>query len=269
MTLPADYHMHTACSDGAGTVEDLVQRAVALGLPEIGITDHLAPAGLAAAAEYAIAPDRLEAYVDEVGSAAARHPQVTVLLGVEADFVPEHQEELARLLATHSFDYVLGAVHFIDGFAFDDEAARDDGRWERAQEVYRRNYQLLAEAARSGLFDVLAHLDYVTLWDHPVAAGTAADSVAAAERAALETIAACGVAVELNTGGVVAPDPLMHPRPRLLAAARRAGVPLVFGSDAHAPDGVGALFAEGVTRARAAGYRSWLRLSDRRQVPFA
>lgn len=264
MRLPADYHTHTSYSDGESSVEELVERAIDLGLPEIGITDHLAPSSLAAAEEYAIPASRLGAYVADVRAVAARHPEITVLLGVEAEYVPEHERELSELLAAHPFDYVLGAVHYIDGFSFDDEGAGEDPRWSRAGEIFRRNYELLAQAARSGLFDVFAHLDYVTLWGHP-----AGENVGAAEQAALAAIAASGAAIEINTGGVVEPQPTMYPSARLLQMARVLGAPLVLGSDAHDTGAVGAMFSEGVARARQAGYGSWLRLSDRRQVPFS
>jgi histidinol-phosphatase (PHP family) len=255
-SAPGDYHVHTRFSDGEGEPAECVARALALSLPEIGFADHLAPRCADPRDEYGIGADHLEEYVSAVREAAARYPQIVVLLGVEADYMPEAHDEIAGILAAHPFDFVIGAVHDVEGFSFDDPQGRDDARWCRGPGVYERYYELLGRAASSGLFDVLAHIDYIEVWGHPLP-----DGVAAAEDEALCAIAAAGTAIEVNTTGILDPAGRMYPALGLLEDARRLGIPLVFGSDAHAVDQVGWRFDEGVALARRAGYDSWLRLS--------
>ncbi len=62
------------------------------------------------------------------------------------------------------FDYVVGSVHFLGELAvdMDDFDVWDSGR--SVEEVWRRYFETLAEAARSGLFDILAHPDLVKMW---------------------------------------------------------------------------------------------------------
>jgi len=260
---PGDYHVHTRFSDGEGEPAQCVERALALGLPEIGITDHLTPSCLGAEGDWSIGHERLGEYVDAVRDAAARYPEITVLLGVEADYVPGAEDELAELLGAHPFDYVIGGLHFVDGFPFDEPALREDARWDDAASLYRRYYALVGCAAASGLFDVVAHLDYVMLW------GRRADAdIATAENAALAALAAHGVAVEVNTTGTLEPAGLMHPAPDLLERACRLGIPVVFGSDAHKVEQVGWQFDAAVALARQAGYRTSLELSSGSQKPL-
>jgi histidinol-phosphatase (PHP family) len=57
-----------------------------------------------------------------------------------------------------------------------------------------------------------------------------------------------------------------YPAAALLASAAALGIPLTFGSDAHAPGDVGADFDRAAALARAAGYTATLRLSDRGTV---
>ena len=161
MPPPGDYHVHTRFSDGEGEPAQCVERALALGLPEIGITDHLTPSCLGAEGDWSIGHERLGEYVDAVRDAAARYPEITVLLGVEADYVPGAEDELAELLGAHPFDYVVGGLHFVDGFPFDEPAMREDASWGDAGSLYRRYYALESRAAASGLFDVVAHLETV------------------------------------------------------------------------------------------------------------
>ena len=85
-------------------------------------------------------------------------------LGLEVDFVPGAEDRIASLLDGHDFDYVVGSVHFLG-----DRAVDHDGYdiWEAdgdADAVWRRYFETLAEAAGSGLFDILAHPDLVKMW---------------------------------------------------------------------------------------------------------
>jgi len=260
---PGDYHVHTRFSDGEGEPAEYVERALALGLPQIGISDHLTPAILGAGGEWSIGHDCLHEYVGAVRDAAARYPEITVLLGVEADYVPGAEDELAGLLGAHRFDYVIGGLHYVDGFSFDDDDAREDSRWDDAASLYRRYYALVSRAAACGLFDVLAHLDYIMLWGRR----TTVD-ISAAEDEALAAMAAHGVAIEVNTTGTLEPAGRMHPAADLLERACRLGIPLVFGSDAHEVDQVGWQFDAAVALARQAGYRTSLELSSRTQKPL-
>ena len=261
--LPGDYHVHTTYSDGSGSVAACVERAAAAGLPEIGIADHLAAVQTTPWDSASIPFDRLASYVKEVRAVAARHDEITVLLGVEADYVPEHEAELAELLSAWPFDYVVGGVHVLDGFDFDDPAKRGDPRWSDVDALFTANYRAVRRAAESGRFTFIAHLDYIGLWGH--AAGPAVDAEIGA---ALDAMAAAGAAIELNTDRISDPAGVMYPSSAILSRAWRRGIPLVISSDAHEAEHVGRLWDEAVAKAWDAGYRDWLRLSDRALVPL-
>ena len=270
---PGDYHVHTAYSDGEGSVEDCVRQAVACRLPEIGIADHVSGVRSATWDLGSIPFERLDDYVAEVLDAAARHDDITVLLGVEADYLPGYEDDLAELLAAYPFQYVVGGVHVIDGFDFDNEERRDDPRWADTDAVFTANYravQAAAESVRLGpagaevaRFDILAHLDYVGLWGHKP--GPAVDP---ALDAALDAMAAHGCAIELNTDRITDPAGVMYPSQDILRRARAREIPLVVSSDAHCPAHVGRLWDEAIALARRAGYGEALRMSDRELVPL-
>jgi len=259
--LPGDYHVHTTYSDGSGTIAECVEHAISMGLPEIGIADHLSAvqptAWDSASTPFAL----LDRYVEEVRDAAARHDEIVVLLGVEADYVPEYEAELAELLSAYPFDSVVGGVHVIDGFDFDDPARRDDARWSDSDTLFIAYYEKVRRAAEFGRFDILAHLDYIGLWGH-----TAGPAVDVEIDAVLDAIAASGSAIELNTDRISDPAGVMYPSVDILRRALVRGISLVISSDAHAAQHVGRLWDEGMARAREAGYRETLRLSDRALV---
>ena len=79
-----------------------------------------------------------------------------------------------------------------------------------------------------------------------------------------------GIAVEINTAGLRKPVKEFYPSLDLLKAARRAGMHLTFGSDAHSPAEVGADFSLALDFARTAGYASSLIFRGGKpvEVPF-
>lgn len=258
-----DYHIHTRHSDGEGEVAEFVERAIALGLPEIGFADHLVPPGLGEAGSYGLAPDKLERYVRDIRDAAVRYPEIRVLLSVEADFLPEHEEALARMLTPYPFDYVIGSIHFVGSFDFADETKEHHPLWNDVDGVFRGYFDATRSAAQSGLFQIMAHVGYVGLWGH-----RPSDAVVESEDTALRAIADAGMVLELNTGGVLDPIGDMYPSRDLLGRAQRMGIPLTLSSDAHTTGDVAMLYGEGVARARAAGYTAIMRMSDRSEVPL-
>ena len=167
------------------------------------------------------------------------------------------------LIDAWPFDYVIGGVHMVDGFDFNDPALRDDPRWSDPDPLFASYYETVRRAAEFGGFDIIAHLDYIGLWGHKP--GTAVDP---AIDTSLDAIAASGAAIELNTDRFSDPAGVMYPSADLLCAARARDVPLVISSDAHAADQVGLLWDEALERAAQAGFRGTLRLSDHTLVPL-
>ncbi|HET6476528.1 MAG TPA: histidinol-phosphatase HisJ family protein [Thermoleophilia bacterium] len=262
ITLPGDYHVHTTWSDGTGSVEECVLRAAELGLAEIAITDHITPKP-GSGEVWWVPLERLAAYVEDVRGVAVRHPEIRVLLGLEAEYVAGQEAELDRLLDAWPFELVVLGVHVVEGFEFDDPGLRGDPRWGDPDALLAAYYRTMRRAAEYGRLDILAHFDYISLWGHEPGAAALPEI-----DAALDALAASGAALELNTDRISDPAGVMYPSVAIMSAARERGVPLVIDSDAHEAAHVGRLLDEAIAYARAAGYRETLRLSDRTLVPL-
>jgi len=174
--------------------------------------------------------DDLDAYCEFVRGAGLR-------LGVECDFVPGAEDRTASLLDARGFDYVVGSVHFVGERAVDHEGW---DVWEGAgdaDEVWRRYFDAVAECARSGLFDILAHPDLVKVW------GRGRPQPERDPRhcyePAIEAIAASGIAVEISTAGLRKPVGELYPAPAFARMCVEAGAPFALSSDAHLPEQVG------------------------------
>ncbi|MFO7273710.1 MAG: histidinol-phosphatase [Bacillota bacterium] len=266
----ADYHMHTVrCGHAVGTMEAYVEAAIARGLGEIGFSDHVPmywvpeeqrdPSGAMSMAE-------LEAYVADVLRLRERYPEIPIRLGLEADFIPGHEEELVRLLEPYPWDYVIGSVHFLGDWNFDHPAfVHRFAEWD-IDDLYDRFFALEQMAAESGLFDILAHIDLIKIFGHR----PNRDLSEAYARLA-GAIARAGVAIELSTAGLRKPVGEYYPAPALLKACCERGVPLVISSDAHAPEQVGWGFEQARALALETGFTHTVRFAGRRRqlVPLA
>jgi histidinol-phosphatase (PHP family) len=164
------------------------------------------------------------------------------------DFVPGAEDRISNLLGAHGFDYVIGSVHFI-GDAAVDHPGYD--AWERGgdpEAVWRRYFEALAEAARSGLFDVLAHPDLVKVW------GRGRPLPERDPRffyePAVEAIAEAGIAVEVSTAGLRKPVGELYPAAAFAEMCVDAGAAFSLSADAHVPEHVGWEYATAVETMR-------------------
>jgi histidinol-phosphatase (PHP family) len=241
-----DYHLHLRPDDLAATPEGYFTRAnferyrtVAedRGIAELGVSEHVHRFTQALGVwdhpfwrEYA--HDDLEEYCRFV------REDTDLRLGIEADFIPGAEDRTANLLDAHDFDYVVGSVHFLSDRALDMDDYGVWGTGASAEEIWRSYFLALGEAARSGLFDILAHPDLVKVWgrDRPRPEG----DLRRYYELAIDGIADSGIAIEVSTAGLRKRSREIYPAPGLLAMCVEAGSPVALSSDAHRPEEVGA-----------------------------
>jgi histidinol-phosphatase (PHP family) len=251
------------------------ERAAQLGLPSIAFTEHadltpwvtaphevpllpphlrgwLRPDGVLTAPELDV-----DGYLRSVARCRERFPGLRVLSGVELSEPHWHPERTATLLATATFDCVLGSVHTIrhydDGGDRPVELALADGCPVEVVEAYLA--EVLRMVSSDAPFAVLAHVDYpVRSW--PASAGPfRPEIVEEGFRQVLEVLACSGRALEINTKVPFAPVLV-----RWWADA--GGDAVSFGSDAHRPAAVGHGFDDAAATARSYGFRPGADSSD-------
>ncbi|MDX8408925.1 MAG: histidinol-phosphatase HisJ family protein [Mariprofundales bacterium] len=234
-----DYHMHTPrCNHAEGSVADYAQAAITAGLDEIGFSDH-SPMPELFDDNWRMRMEELDSYIDEVVTAQQTFAgQLTIRLGLEADWRPGCESFVRQLAADYPWDYLIGSVHYLDNWAFDDPDQRSHWDEVGVESVYLDYYAQLAASATCGLFDILGHPDLAKKFGHRPAAH-AQPQVEAAEAAMLDAVAASGTALEISSAGLRKPVGEIYPHPRIVAAAAARNIPFAYGSDAHQPADVG------------------------------
>jgi histidinol-phosphatase (PHP family) len=262
MALPADYHMHTPlCRHATGTPTAYTAHAVRLGLTEIGFSDH-SPMLEDNFDDWRMRNDQLDEYVAQVRQAQRDYPQLTIRLALEVDFLPDRIGWIRELATRHPWDYFIGSVHYIAG-GWDIDSPFKRELWDRCDvdAVWMEYFDRLTLAAASGLFEIIGHADLPKKFGHrpkrdltPLIAGF------------LDACRATDTAVELNTAGLRKDCREIYPSRAILELAHSKGVAITFGSDAHAPEGVGADFAAAITLAKDVGFTQCRRFAGRKKI---
>jgi len=241
-----DSHMHTPlCKHAWGEPEEYAAQGVKAGLKGIIFTCHCPmPDGFWPTVR--MADSEFETYLEMVDrTAKAFKGKLDVRLGLESEYFPGMEGWIEKLHKRADFDFILGGLHW--------QAKEFLGKFETGTiEAFRKTYfNHLAASAETGLYDCLAHPDLVKNY-HPDSWCLAI--VKGSISAALDRIAATGVAMELNTSGLNKSYSEMNPGMEMLRMMADREIPVVIGSDAHRANRVGEHFMTALSHLQEAGY---------------
>ena len=296
-----DCHLHTCFSGDSETpVRDQLDRAIALGMQAVCITDHHdwdAPNEKGEMDDRFLLdfPDYLPALREIREEYRGR---LNMGIGVELGLQLHARQDTENVMKLYgdAFDFIIGSIHFVDHYdvyypqwfamdAMDVSEARSDERFARAtrriptreeaeavtreQEAarYRHFFEVTLKRLESyDCFDSLGHLDFVVRYgpnrNRFYDFKTYGDIISAI----LELLIRKDKALEVNTGGFK--YGLGHPNPceDVLKRYRELGGRLLtVGSDAHVPGFVGYEFDRTAELLKEIGFKEYALY--RRRVP--
>ena len=253
-------HSGEFCEHAEGTLEEVLEAAVASGYHTFGISEHV-PRDAArflypAEREKGITVEHLEIdfgnYTRTVGELADQFSdRLVVLRGLEIEVVPAvgYRESMITYRQSGDFDYMVGSVHHVDEVSIDGpmeefRLIRNDLGGLEALAI--RYYETVSEMVEALHPEVLGHLD---LLRKNAGAEAILDTPAIRHEVdgALEAARACGAILDLNTAGYRAGLGAPYPAPWLVKRAHAMGLTFCFGDDSHGPSQV----AAGIDEARA------------------
>ncbi|MDD4734509.1 MAG: histidinol-phosphatase [Kiritimatiellae bacterium] len=232
--LAGNYHSHTQlCRHAEGMPTDYAAEAVRRGLSILGISDHTP-----------IPDDRwpgvrmpmasLPLYIDSVREAREAWPQLTILMALECEYIPEyHHFYEEELLGRLGMDYLVCAQHW---FPCQGEWLGCFGQTNTPERLTAYTNHTI-RAMQTELFAFTAHPDIFgndyPVWDAHAEACAAAIAEAAAE---------LNMPLEINALGfrrekIETPSGIrcMYPWPPFWETAARFPVTVTINSDAHRP----------------------------------
>lgn len=215
-------------------IRAFLEEASRKGLKEIGFADH-------------------DYYWEQMNfplirEVAEEYPHLKVRIGLEADYRLREEERIQNLLRQFPFDFVIGSVHEIAGWAFDFPEEEPKHHQQEADKLYRDYFDLVTKAAQSGLFTTIGHFDLIKIFG----VRPTTDILALADEA-LTAVAEKGLVLEINTNGRYKPVREFYPEKRLLEEIKRRGISVTLGSDAHSAEVVGRDIDEAILMLRQIG----------------
>jgi histidinol-phosphatase (PHP family) len=250
-----DYHLHLWPHSESSTecqleqVAQYCESARAAGVTQLALTEHLhrfvemrpilrthlersddAPSVRAAMSEYFDfhARTQLDAYVTLCE--AAKAAGLPVVTGLEVDYYEGQMDQVAELLSGYPFDVLLGSVHWLGAWQFDDiscSAHMDEWAARDVDACWEGYTTCMEELAATGTCDVLAHPDLIKVAGRiPHAPEEWWDRIA-------EAAARSKMSAELSSSGWGKPIGEQYPASGLLERFVARGVTLTTASDAH------------------------------------
>jgi histidinol-phosphatase (PHP family) len=250
-----DYHVHTTFSDGLSDFSDYVEEAVKRNVDEIGFSDHIH----FKKESWSMSHTDLPAYVSKISSLKRTSP-ISVKTGLEVDFVPSKMANLMRVIEEFDFDYLLGSVHHVGSWLIDSDREIEEWKRRDVDQVCQQYYVLVQDMARTGLFDIIGHLDLVKKFGF-----MPKNDLTSLWRETIEAVSKSKMCIEINTSGLRKPCREVYPSERLLRMCFDYGLPLTLGSDAHRPQDVGADFGKAIDLLRKIGYVQIVRFTERKR----
>ena len=249
-----DYHIHTIFSDGKNDLIDYVDEAVKRKIDEIGFSDHIH-------FKKAVWPTMnftdLPNYVNKI-TQLKKASKISIKMGLEVDFVPSKMNRLMRMITKFDFDYLVGSIHAIGDWSFDDERQIHKWKGKNVDEVYQQYFALVQSMTKSGLFDIVGHLDLVKKFDF-----RPKKDISGLLFETVEIISKSNMCIEVNTAGLRKPCREVYPSEKLIKMCFDKGLPITLGSDAHSPEEVGADFDKAADLLRKIGYTEIVRFTGR------
>ena len=167
--------------------------------------------------------DEFKSLVTEVRS---REYPIKVSFGLEICYFEQHKDLIRELVSDGFFDYLLGSVHWIDNWTFNQRKYQWLGK--DFNKIYKRYFELQNSLVESEIFDIIAHPDLITCH------GLYPDyDLTDTYKALCENIKTHNMLLEMNTSKSLGIND------DFFRVAKSVGVEFSTGSDAHKVEDVG------------------------------
>jgi len=238
-----DLHNHTPlCNHAKGEPEEYIQKAIEKGIEVYGFADH---APMEFDYEYRMGFEQMDEYEQKIKSLSRKYDNIKILLGYEVDFTPVIDKRVLQ----RNVDYLIGSVHFLDNWGFDNPEFIKEWNDRDVNDVYMEYFSLIEKMADSGLFNIIGHIDLVKVFGYKPE-----KPVKDIAKNAIKAIKKAGMAVELNTAGLRKPVKELYPGDEILEMILEEKIDITFSSDAHSPEQVGYMLKETVQKAKEIGF---------------
>lgn len=253
--MTIDLHNHTKlCNHASGETHEYIDAAIACGTTIFGFSDH-APMDFDEG--YRMKFEEMEQYENDVLALKERFKdKIDIKLAYEVDYLPEHMDER---IFERNVDYFIGSVHFVNKWGFDNPEFIGEYKNKDLDQLWSEYFEAIKNLAESKLFDIVAHMDLLKIFNFL----PKADIIQLAYPA-LEAIKKSGMAVEINAAGLRKNVNEQYPSKQILQEVKNLSIPITISSDAHAPSQVGQNREKVINLVKEIGFGELVYFEDRK-----
>ncbi|QOY51831.1 histidinol-phosphatase HisJ family protein [Candidatus Sulfurimonas baltica] len=243
--MTVDLHNHTKlCNHADGEIFEYIEKAIKCNIKYFGFSDH---APMSFDPKYRMSFEQMKTYESDVLKAKEKYKnKIDILIGYEVDYLVGHMDK--RILSAN-VDYLIGSVHFIDEWGFDNPEFIGNYKNQDIDEIWQKYFNAIRDMAKSGLFDIVGHLDLIKVFKF-----MPKKNIVSIAKEALQAIKEADMSIEINVAGLRKPIAEAYPSLSLLKEAYKLDIPITFGSDAHNPEQVGLFSNEVIEMTKSVGY---------------
>ena len=172
----------------------------------------------------------------------------------------QNQDKVREILAPYKFDYIIGSIHFLHGWAYDSSPIKDEWNNHDLKEIYEWYAQEVEKLCASQIYDILGHPFNIRLFKNLPDFDVTPYLIRVAK-----AMQKANIAVDINTGTYYRyPIQEISPYPDFMKIARDYNLPIITSSDAHQPEHCGNYIDEAITYAKSFGYTTCLQFNQRK-----
>ncbi|HHB93947.1 MAG TPA: histidinol-phosphatase HisJ family protein [Campylobacterales bacterium] len=241
-----DLHNHTTkCNHATGTIDEYIQRAIELGVDIYGFSEH-APMNFDQ--YYRLSFEDMSCYEQDILTYKQIYKDdIEILLGYEVDYLKGYID--SRVIENRSVDYLIGSVHFLDKWGFDNPEFIGEYKNRDIDDIWQEYFDAIEDMAKTGYFDIVGHLDLIKVFKY-----LPQKDIRVIAQNALKAIKKSNMVIELNSAGLRKPIKELYPSKELLEVVYELDIPITFSSDAHSVEQVGFGYKEVIEIAKSIGY---------------
>jgi histidinol-phosphatase (PHP family) len=173
----------------------------------------------------------------------------------------KNQAQVKAILADRPFDYIIGSVHFLHGWAYDSAEIKAEWKEHSLHEIYDWYAEEVENLCASGLYDVLGHPFNIRLFKFL----PDFDVTPVLERVA-KALKEANMGIDINTGTLYRyPIAEISPYPDFMKIAAKYKLPVMTSSDAHKPEDCGSYIDDAILYAKKYGYTESLYFTQRKR----
>ena len=254
--MRVDLHNHTTlCNHATGTMEEYIQKAIELKIDTYGFSCH---APMAFEPEYRMNLSQSKTYEKDILSLKEKYKkQINILLSYEVDFM-ENSKYLEKSILESNVDYLIGSVHFIDKWGFDNPEFIGQFEDKDIDTIWEEYFKTVSSMVKTGYFDVVGHLDLIKIFKY-----LPNKNITDIAYDTMIEIKKSGMVLEINSAGLRKPIKEQYPSNTLLKLAFKLDIPITFSSDAHSIDQIGFGYEQVVQIAKDIGYTKCIIFKNR------